>query len=332
MKRTRIDEFRSMDEPRGRRHHDDVEYELSFDDYDEYEDLEETIYELELEEQAPTGTTQTTGTTQAAGTPSYGAQVAESIPRYSDFIVETSEPKLGKPKFKYSNKPNMEDGFDEEMKEAPKRHGKGGSKYKQNPYPKSLKRGVTENEYDLEEKWLDEEDLNDVVEMNDHEDGETKEAARTMTYRRRAERNRVTAPSQVRKESVEKELNLLREKNDEYKKALDFFRNKLNEVAVFNANLAYSTRLFTEHSTTKQEKINILRRFDNVETIKESKNLYQSIKRELDGKGTNEVVTESLQRKVTKTPQSGSATNLIESKTYENPQFLRMKDLMSKIK
>jgi hypothetical protein len=168
--------------------------------------------------------------------------------------------------------------------------------------------------------------------MNDHEDGETKEAARTMTYRRRAERNRVTAPSQVRKESVEKELNLLREKNDEYKKALDFFRNKLNEVAVFNANLAYSTRLFTEHSTTKQEKINILRRFDNVETIKESKNLYQSIKRELDGKGTNEVVTESLQRKVTKTPQSGSATNLIESKTYENPQFLRMKDLMSKIK
>jgi hypothetical protein len=29
--------------------------------------------------------------------------------------------------------------------------------------------------------------------------------------------------------------------------------------------------------------------------------------------------------------QTGSSTNLIESKTYENPQFLRMKDLMSKI-
>ena len=39
-----------------------------------------------------------------------------------------------------------------------------------------------------------------------------------------------------------------------------------------------STRLFTEHSTTKQEKINILRRFDNVETIKESKDLYKTIK------------------------------------------------------
>ena len=120
-------------------------------------------------------------------------------------------------------------------------------------------------------------------------------------------------------------------KNEEYKKALDFFRTKLNEVAVFNSNLAYSTRLFTEHSTTKQEKINILRRFDSVESLKESKNLYQSIKRELDGKGTQPVVTESIQRKVTKTPQSGSATNLIESKTYENPQFMRIKDLMTKI-
>ncbi len=33
---------------------------------------------------------------------------------------------------------------------------------------------------------------------------------------------------------------------------------KLNEVAVFNSNLAYATRLFTEHTTTKQEKINLL--------------------------------------------------------------------------
>ena len=67
--------------------------------------------------------------------------------------------------------------------------------------------------------------------------------------------------------------------NEEYRKALNIFRTKLNEVAVFNSNLAYATRLFTEHTTTKQEKINILKRFDNVETIKESKNLLISEKR-----------------------------------------------------
>ena len=90
--------------------------------------------------------------------------------------------------------------------------------------------------------------------------------------------------------------------------------------------------MFTEHSTTKQEKINVLRRFDNVDTLKESKNLYRTIKNELEGKGSTSVVKESITEKVVKTPQTGSATNLIESKTYENPQFLRMKDLMTKIK
>jgi len=134
-----------------------------------------------------------------------------------------------------------------------------------------------------------------------------------------------------RSESLEKEVAQLREKNEEYRKALNIFKEKLNEVAVFNSNLAYATRLFTEHSTTKQEKINILRRFDSAETIKESKGLYKIIKEDLDAKENSSVVTESVSAKVQKSPSKGSATNLIESKTYENPQFLRMKDLMSKL-
>jgi hypothetical protein len=88
--------------------------------------------------------------------------------------------------------------------------------------------------------------------------------------------------------------------------------------------------LFTEHSTSKQEKINILRRFDTAETLKESKALYKQIKDELTGE-KKKFVNESIEKVIEKTPQSGSAMNLIESKTYENPQFLRMKDIMSKI-
>jgi len=42
-------------------------------------------------------------------------------------------------------------------------------------------------------------------------------------------------------------------------------------------------------------------------------------------------ITEAVETKLNKNVSSGSAVNLIESKTYENPQFLRMKDLMSKI-
>ena len=124
---------------------------------------------------------------------------------------------------------------------------------------------------------------------------------------------------------------MLRNKNEEYRKALNLFREKLNEVAVFNSNLAYATRLFTEHSTSKQEKINILRRFDTADTLKESKALYKSIKDELSTDSNKKFVNESIETAIEKAPQSGSAINLIESKTYENPQFMRMKDIMSKI-
>jgi len=129
---------------------------------------------------------------------------------------------------------------------------------------------------------------------------------------------------------MNEEVDNLKKQNAEYKKALVLFKEKLNEVAVFNANLAYATRLFTEHSTTKQEKLNILKRFDSISTINESKNLYNSIKAELD---TKKPVTESVVEKIANTPSSSSSQEMLaESKAYENPQFRRMKDLMSKLK
>ena len=62
---------------------------------------------------------------------------------------------------------------------------------------------------------------------------------------------------------------------------------------------------FTEHTTTKQEKINILRKFDGVETLKESKSLYKTIKTTLNGDST-QIVKESIESKVEKTPSNGS--------------------------
>ena len=132
-----------------------------------------------------------------------------------------------------------------------------------------------------------------------------------------------------KRDEINEEVGKLRKQNGEYKKALVLFKEKLNEVAVFNANLAYSTRLFTEASTTKQEKLNILKRFDTISTLKESKNLYSRIKTELE---TKKPVTESVVDKITSAPSSSSTQVLSESKAYENPQFKRMKDLMQKIK
>jgi hypothetical protein len=189
-----------------------------------------------------------------------------------------------------------------------------------------------DEEEDEEEEEVELEETYEEAHEGEAHKEEAKEAARTLgngrAFGRKGLPKPKAAPRHLEVESYKKQISQLKEKNEEYKKALDLFRTKLNEVAIFNSNLAYATRLFTEHSTTKQEKINILKRFDNVETLKESKNLYKSIKNELVS-STN-VVTESVVNKVQKTPQKGS-TNLVESKTYENAQFLRMKDLMNKI-
>jgi hypothetical protein len=217
-------------------------------------------------------------------------------------------------KYKMSKKPNMDGGFKTVKKNANKTMGTGKAKF----------------EYKETENFKGFGDGKMPKKM------ETKEASRTLGTGKRFGKNGLdkpkAGPAHLRKESTE-ELELLRAKNNEYRKALDLFRTKLNEVAVFNSNLAYATRLFTEHSTTKQEKINILRRFDNVETLKESKTLYKVIKDELGNEVIGDkTISESFERTVSKTPVTGSAVNLIESKTYENPQFLRMKDLMGKIK
>jgi len=165
-------------------------------------------------------------------------------------------------------------------------------------------------------------------------EGEMEEAAHTLGNGSRNDSKKKSLPKmkvKTNESELKSEVESLRAKNEEYRKALNIFREKLNEVAVFNSNLAYATRLFTEHTTTKQEKINILRRFDSVETLKESKTLYKNLKEEFESKESTSI-NESVESKVARTPSRGASTNLIESKTYENPQFLRMKDLMNKLK
>ena len=140
--------------------------------------------------------------------------------------------------------------------------------------------------------------------------------------------NRKPKSSTVSQTKIMKEYKELKSKNEEYKKALNVFKDKLNEVALFNTNLAYVNRLFTEHSTTKKEKMDILKRFDNAESIKESKNIYKTIKTELDNK---QPINESIEKKVNKTIESSKATNLNESTAYVDPQITAIKDLMRRI-
>jgi hypothetical protein len=276
---------------------DETIYELEMDEEME-DDMDETIYELEMDEEMEDDMDMDF--------------MDETIYESKGFKAKGNVGKLKKVDFKS----NTVGGFNEKRKEAFKGNVKA--------------QGTGKAKFD----YKDGENLDGEFKVKPKK-VETKEASRTYGSGSKFRKGGLPKPRAHSKANtaINEELSQLKSKNDEYRKALDVFRTKLNEVAIFNSNLAYATRLFTEHSTTKQEKLNILKRFDNVETIKESKNLYKTIKEELaTGTKTENTITESIERKVNNVVSNGSAVNLIESKTYENPQFLRMKDLMGKIK
>ena len=184
---------------------------------------------------------------------------------------------------------------------------------------------------DFEDEFHEEEETVYEIDLDDEGEMETSESARTIGFGYHGGlKSKNVYKAGNKREEMNEEVSRLKKQNGEYKKALVLFKEKLNEIAVFSANLSYATRLFTELSTTKQEKMNILKRFDSVSTMNEAKTLFNTIKSELE---TKKPITETVVNKISFAPSTSSSSELItESKAYENPQFKRMKELMGKIK
>ncbi len=281
---------------------DEEEYENEYE-YEDDEDEEEE-YENEYEDELGEDKTQDSIDRIFAEQKNKSNGIIYEIEIDEDYDLTEAKKTA---KFKYSM---PKKGFNEKMKEGPKKTGTGKAKF----------------DYDKSAANVD----GKMKKVTTSKKEETKEASRTYAMGSKAGRGLRKGVTPNRNLTLENEVISLKQKNNDYKKSLNIFREKLNEVAVFNANLAYATRLFTEHSTTKKEKINILRRFDNIQSLPESKQLFKTINEELS-KGVEPSLNESVGRKISNTASTGSSSNLIESKTYENPQFLRMKDLMGKI-
>lgn len=83
-------------------------------------------------------------------------------------------------------------------------------------------------------------------------------------------------------EAIQKKLEKIEEENKVLKSSLVKFRKALNEAVLTNYNIGNFVNLIIENSTTKQEKIDILKRFSNeAKTKDQSKALYESINKQL---------------------------------------------------
>jgi len=121
----------------------------------------------------------------------------------------------------------------------------------------------------------------------------------------------------------------LKKENEEFRKTLKTFRGMLAETVVFNSNLTYVTKLFVEQSVTKDEKKSILKRFDDeVSSIKESKRLYKIISNELKSR---KPINESINDKIMRGAGSSASKNLNESTAYVDSSTKRMLDLINRV-
>lgn len=81
-----------------------------------------------------------------------------------------------------------------------------------------------------------------------------------------------------------RKANAIMNENKELRKIAEDLKKQINEAVVINSSLAKVINLVTENSTTKNEKVEILQRFNEVKSVEESKKLYETISHELQGK------------------------------------------------
>ena len=94
--------------------------------------------------------------------------------------------------------------------------------------------------------------------------------------------------------------------NEAYKKEIKDLKNviaqlreALNETYVANVNLGKVTKLFVENVTSKNEKVDIISRFDaQSKTPEDAQKLYESISKELKQKKSTQPVLENTVKTV----------------------------------
>ena len=104
-------------------------------------------------------------------------------------------------------------------------------------------------------------------------------------------------------------------------------KNRLNEACVINASLGKIIKLVTENTTTRDEKINIVNRFNDVKTVKEGKALYEAIEKELKNSHPINNVDKVMSGPLTETKK----TNIVETPMFQSADLTETLDLMKRL-
>ena len=135
-------------------------------------------------------------------------------------------------------------------------------------------------------------------------------------------------------ESLRRKANIVFNENKQLKEIAGQIKERLQEACTINASLGKIIKLITENTTTREEKIDIVNRFNDVKSIAETNKLYETITRELqNAHPINNSVDNALkgQRLAESKRQAIVETSMYQSEDLnETIDFMRRLDKIKK--
>ena len=123
---------------------------------------------------------------------------------------------------------------------------------------------------DDEEKEMDEEiDLDEIIKALTEEEGMEDE-------------------DEEKNEEMEDEDEDMKEELEEYKKTVQYLRDKLSEVNLLNAKLLYTNKLFRSRNVSEAQKMKVIEQFDRAANVREVKLVYTTFAESMKRKPVNE--------------------------------------------
>lgn len=128
-------------------------------------------------------------------------------------------------------------------------------------------------------------------------------------------------------ESIKRKARAIFEENKQLKAIAEQIKDRLNDACVVNASLGKIIKLVTENSTTRDEKINIVNRFNNVKTINEGKELYETISNELKNSHSINNVGKTMDVQLSEAKKG----EIVETSMYKSEDLAETLSLMERL-
>jgi hypothetical protein len=116
------------------------------------------------------------------------------------------------------------------------------------------------------------------------------------------------------KEAVKENISLKKELS-EYRSAVVYLRDRINEVNLLNAKLLYTNKLFKQASLNNEQKLKVIESFDLTKSVREAKLVYATLAESFNfgGKKTVEAAPKKVVSQTVKTITEGLASKTVAS-------------------